>query len=277
MNGIKTLRRTAEHEHVIRTRRQQMVDLTEHQSRRGSNLEPFEIRPIKLIRSYGWQLLVLDDDLGAYPFAGQIPIVQAAQLRDHAAARVAATVLHFEHAIRAVPAQRPGVERRDVVVGLGVGLHFEPPFHAEHAADAAEGDPFFGVRAHCGVAGRADALRRGGSSPGLFEQIRDPLRGLSPASHPVVDTAEIDAQSLLAAGCNRVEEPDALDVTTAAWTATIRHHDMIERTLDRAAARQPNDHHSEKPSVPKNAKAARRTAQIGAQFYSVRGLSVSPG
>ena len=51
----------------------------------------------------------------------------------------------------------------------------------------------------------------------LLEQIRDPLRGLSPVSHPVVDAAEIDAQSLFAAGCDRVEEPDALDVTPAAW------------------------------------------------------------
>jgi hypothetical protein len=113
-------------------------------------------------------------------------------------------------------------------------------------------------RAHCGVAGRAEALSRYGSGPVLFEQIRDALRRLRSASHPVLDATEIDAQALFAACCDRVEKPDALDVTPAARSATIRDHDVIERALDRTAARQPNDYHSYKPS--KNAKAVRWTA-----------------
>ncbi len=69
--------------------------------------------------------------------------------------------------------------------------------------------------------------------------------------HPMVDAAEIDAQPLLAARCDRIEEPDALDVLPAASTATVRHHDVIERTLDRAAACQPNNYHSENPELQK--------------------------
>jgi hypothetical protein len=59
--------------------------------------------------------------------------------------------------------------------------------------------------------------------------------------------AEIDSQSLFAAGRNRIEEPDALDVLPAASTATVRHDDVIEGTLDRATTCQPNDYHSYKP------------------------------
>ncbi len=82
-----------------------MVDLAEHLARRGTNLEPFEVRPVKLVRRYGRQPLALDDDLGAYPFASAISIVDASQLRDHAAA-VATPVLHVERAVDAVHAQQ---------------------------------------------------------------------------------------------------------------------------------------------------------------------------
>ena len=57
-------------------------------------------------------------------------------------------------AIDALHAQRPCAESDDVVVGLCVGLHLEPPFDAEHAADAAQDDPL-PLSAHCGIAGRA--------------------------------------------------------------------------------------------------------------------------
>jgi hypothetical protein len=76
----------------------------------------------------------------------------------------------------------------------------------------------------------------------------------------MVDAAEIDPQPLLTARRDRIEKPDALDVFPAASATTVRHYDVIERALDRAAACQPNDYHSETLSS-KNAKAARRTAR----------------
>ena len=82
----QALRRPAEHEHVVRARREQVVDLAEHAPRRRANLEPLEVRPIILAGCASRQSLALDDDVGAHPFARPIAIVHAAQLRDHAAA-----------------------------------------------------------------------------------------------------------------------------------------------------------------------------------------------
>ncbi len=124
-----------------------------------SNLEPFEIRPVELARSSLRQPLALDRDFGAQQFASPIRIVNTAQLGDHVAA-VALTVLYLEQALGTVQPQSPDGETSNVVAGLRVGLHFEPPLHAEHAADAAEGDPLLECRAHCGTAGRTDRLRR---------------------------------------------------------------------------------------------------------------------
>jgi hypothetical protein len=63
----------------------------------------------------------------------------------------------------------------------------------------------------------------------------------------VIDAAEIDAKPFFAPRRDRIEEPDALDVLPAACSAAIRHDHVIERTLDRAAAGEPNDYHNEKP------------------------------
>ena len=78
----------------------------------------------------------------------------------------------------------------------------------------------------------------------------------------MIDAPKIDAQPLLAARSNRVEEPDPFDITPAARRATIRYYDMIEGALDRAATRESNNHHSEKPWIPENAKAARWAAPL---------------
>ncbi len=58
---------------------------------------------------------------------------------------------------RSAPCCRSVHERKvdDVVARLGVRVHLEPPLHAEHAADAAEGDQLVRFRAHCGIAERA--------------------------------------------------------------------------------------------------------------------------
>jgi hypothetical protein len=69
--------------------------------------------------------------------------------------------------------------------------------------------------------------------------------GWSALSDPVVDAAEVDAQPFLTARCDRIEEPDAFDVAPAARPTTVRDNDVIERTLDGASPRQPNDYHSE--------------------------------
>ncbi len=78
----------------------------------------------------------------------------------------------------------------------------------------------------------------------------------------MIDAAKVDAQPLLAAGRDRIEETDALDIAPAARRATIRYYDMIERALDGTAARESNDHHSDKPWIPENAKAALWTAPL---------------
>src|SRR6185503_10724725 len=243
-------RRAVEHEHVVTAGCEQMIDRTEHGAGRRAHLEPFEVRPIELACRNLWKLLAWDDDVGADPVASPIAIVEAVQFCDHAAS-VAMPFLHIEGVIDAVHTQRPRAESDNVVARLRVGLHFEPPFDAEHAADAAEDDPLL-FRAHCGIAGRPKPLRRFGGSAVLLEQVRDPLGWLSALGDPVVDALKIDAQPLLTARRDRIEESDALDVLSTTRTAAIRHDDVIERTLDRAAACQPNDHHSENPPFQKN-------------------------
>src|SRR5690349_8472262 len=148
----QTLRRAIENEHVVAASREQVIDLAEHDARRRANLESLEIRPVELSRPDRGKLLAQHDDVRADAVASPIAVVDALQLCDHAAS-VAMSVLHLEVAIDAVHAQSPRAEPDDVVAGLRVGLHFEPPFDAEYAADAAEDDPLL-FRAHCGTAGR---------------------------------------------------------------------------------------------------------------------------
>src|SRR5688500_1459975 len=100
-------------------------------------------------------------------------------------------------------------------------------------------------------------LRRRGARPILLEQISDALGGLCALCQPVLDAREVDAEPGLAAGRDRVEETDALDVASVARAAPVRHDDVIERTFGRAAARQPSDHHTEQPQVAKTARRPR--------------------
>src|SRR6185503_1945840 len=241
-----------------------MIDRTEHGAGRRTHFEPFEVRPIELACRNLRKLLARDDDVGADPVASPVAIVEAVQFCDHAAS-VAMPFLHIEGVIDAVHPQRPRAESDNVVARLRVGLHFEPPFDAEHAADAAEDDPLL-FRAHCGIAGRPKPLRRFGTGAVLLEQVRDPLRWLSTLADPVVDAVEIDAQPLLTACRDRIEEPDTLDVAPAARPTAVSHDEVIEGTLDRAAACQPNDHHSENPPLQKKPRRPDWAAHLGGRI-----------
>src|SRR5262245_11872016 len=96
------------------------------------------------------------------------------------------------------------------------------------------------------AAARPTLSRFGGRFRGpakLIEQVRHPLGRLSPLRDRVVDATKVDAKPFLTTRRDWIEESDTLDVLSTARTAAIRHHDVIERTLDRAATCQPNDHH----------------------------------
>jgi len=79
-----------------------------------------------------------------YPLA----VVDPAQLC-HDAAAVFLTLLHLDNAVSATKPQDPAAEGHDVAARLGVRLDLDPPLDAEHAADAAQGDPLLRRGAHC--------------------------------------------------------------------------------------------------------------------------------
>ena len=146
---------------------EQMVDLAEHLARRA--FEPRALRdpsnktrPARNAGSRSRSTTISAPTHSRAPIA----IVEAAQLRDHAAAVWLRPSSTSNGLIDAVPAQHPHAEARDVVAGLRVGLHFEPPFTPNTPLTRPRVTQLVGLRAHCGVAGRADALRRGGGAPG---------------------------------------------------------------------------------------------------------------
>src|SRR5689334_22058228 len=92
-------------------------------------------------------------------------------------------------------------------------------------------------------------LRRCGAALVLLQEIGHTLRRLRTPRDPVIDPGHVEAEPFLATGGDRVEEPYTLDVLTVTRAARIGHDHMIEGPLDRAAARQPNDHHTLYPAL----------------------------
>src|SRR5262249_5530631 len=157
------------------------------------------------------------------------------------------TVFDLDLALVAPRPNRPAREADDVVPRLGVGVNLDPAAHAVHAADAAErNESIGGLRAHCVVAERAQRaqLGRGDGPFVLLQEIGHAPGLLGALAHPILDAARVDAEALLAAGRDRVEETDPLDVAPVAAAAPIRDDDVIERPLHGAAARKTNDDHS---------------------------------
>jgi len=207
----------------------------------------------------------LDRDVRTDQAARLIAIVDPAQLRDDARALLAA-VLDFERSLPVPIAHRPNAEADDVRTRLTIRENLDPTTNAVHAADTAERDELAGVRAHCVIAERARSGRGGGALV-LLQQVGHALGLLRALAHPVIHAGLVDAEALLAARRDRIEEADSFDVTPVARVAPVRDDDVIERPLDGAAARETNDDHSlskpcrnpvepRRPSRPRAEKAA---------------------
>src|SRR5262245_24099193 len=69
----------------------------------------------------------------------------------------------------------------------------------------------------------------------LLQEVRDALGRLRALLDPVIDSRNVEAQSLLAAGRDGIEEPNPLEITPVAATPTIRDYDVEERALQCAA------------------------------------------
>ena len=65
----QALRHAVEHEHVVTAGREQVIDPAEHDPRRRTYLEPFEISPVELAFCNRRKPLPRDDDVCADPFA----------------------------------------------------------------------------------------------------------------------------------------------------------------------------------------------------------------
>src|SRR5690606_5788668 len=74
--------------------------------------------------------------------------------------------------------------------------------------------------------------------PILLDQLIHALGHLRAVREPVVRALEVDLELALAAGRDRIEEAEALDVPAVAAVAAVRHDDVIEGALRRSAARQ---------------------------------------
>src|SRR5690606_17576952 len=227
----------AHDQHVVRTRREQMVHPAERLAARRTHLEPLEIRPVVLVGSEARQRGALDRDLRADQLERAIPVVTTRELRDETLA-VRAAVLDLDLTDAAVLLERPAIEAEDVLPRLGVGMNLDPALDAEHAAHAAERHALV-LPAH-----RERTASGGFGAAAIFlQQARHALRDLSALRHPIARAVEVDAQPLLAAGGDRIEETETLDVAAVTASTAVRHHDVIERPFRRAAAGQTNPNH----------------------------------
>src|SRR5690349_1588293 len=83
----------------------------------------------------------------------------------------------------------------------------------------------------------------------LLDQPRHRVGELRALALPMREPRVVDAQPLAAFRRLRVVEPDALDEAAVARAPRVRHHQVVERALFRAAAREPDDDHGLVPAL----------------------------
>jgi hypothetical protein len=125
-------------------------------------------------------------------------------------------------------------------------MHLDPTLDAVNCGYVPKRYLF--VRAfHANPTTLATSLSGSGAAPGLYNQVLYPFADLGTNTGPVVNTFEVKTQTLFLATRQRVEKPDSFNTTSITLAAGICYHDVVERPLFSATARQSNLYHSIKP------------------------------
>jgi hypothetical protein len=100
---------------------------------------------------------------------------------------------------------------------------------------------------HANPTTSATSLSGSSAAPGLVNQVLHPLTDLRTYAGPILNTFQVEAQTLFLTARQRVEKTYSLNATSIALAAGVGYHDVIERPLFSATARQSNLYHSIKP------------------------------
>jgi hypothetical protein len=97
---------------------------------------------------------------------------------------------------------------------------------------------------HANLTTSATSRSGSGAVPSLCNQVRNPLADLSANTSPVVNPLEVKTQTLFLTTGQWVEKTNSFNATSITLATGICYHDVVERPLFSATARQSNLYHS---------------------------------
>jgi hypothetical protein len=122
-------------------------------------------------------------------------------------------------------------------------MDFDPTLDPVNCGNVPQCDIFMRV-IHANPTRSATSHSGSGTAPGLFNQVVNTLTELCTDTGPVIYTFQVKPQTFFLTTGQWVKKPNLFNTTSITLVAGISYHDVIERPLFSATARQPNLYHS---------------------------------